>query len=101
MTALYVIRGPFDPERDLPASTEAIEVEDKIYECFRAFCTFVSNASQMLAAVAAGGRDTALPAPRIADNDYVFATSRRGDKPPSGFSVAKMKFAICIPARST
>ena len=36
MTRLYLIRGPLDPERDLPAGTEAIEVDDDIYECFRA-----------------------------------------------------------------
>ena len=29
--------------------------------------------------------------PRIGENDFVFGTGRRGDKPPSGFSDAKIR----------
>ncbi len=45
--ALYLIRGPFDPDRDLPPRSVAIEVDDQNCECFRAFVTFVANASRM------------------------------------------------------
>ena len=41
MTSLYLIRGPFDPERDLPAGTEAIEVDEEIQDAFRTFCLLV------------------------------------------------------------
>ncbi len=39
MRALYFIRGPFDPERDVPAGTEAVKVDDHIAEAFSLFCS--------------------------------------------------------------
>ena len=44
MMGLYMIIGPFDPERDLPASTVAIEVGEQASKCLFAFVTFVTSA---------------------------------------------------------
>ncbi len=43
MSALYFIRGPFDPERDVPAGTEAVKVDDNIADAFSFFCSLVQK----------------------------------------------------------
>ncbi len=48
MTGLYMIIGLFEPERDLPAGTVAIEIGEQASKCLSTLVTFVTSAVDML-----------------------------------------------------